>query len=191
MSLTKKLGVVGLAAVTAGAAYIGYKQAEETLAERAFYENYSKNNAPVRQLKTGSDAPEINQQSFNGKGHVNLADLNDKVVLLDFWATWCGPCKAVTPEIEKIYSECKDKGLEVISIATMEKSEDDLRAYLQKHNFAYPVVFDKNEQLKQAYAVQGIPRFVLIKNGKIEAISEGLGRSTDDLLARIRAQLAR
>jgi thiol-disulfide isomerase/thioredoxin len=104
---------------------------------------------------------------------VTLADFKGKVVLMDFWATWCGPCREAMPEVDKIWQRYHDKGVEVVAISN-EKREDVLKFH-QNESYKYPIYLDKDESANFAYGVEGFPTFKIIKNGKIVWESPGYG----------------
>jgi thiol-disulfide isomerase/thioredoxin len=113
---------------------------------------------------------------------ISLLDFRGKVVLLDFWAEWCGPCKASTPIIEKIYNEYKDKDFIVIGMNLDDESDfNKVINYVKTNRIEYPITINGFSVAKK-YDVSGIPRFVLIdKEGKIALIKVGYDPSLYDL----------
>lgn len=96
---------------------------------------------------------------------VSLADLKGKVVLVDYWATWCGPCKMAMPEVERVWKEYGDKGLAVVSVSSEDRPT--VAAFHRQSPFTYPVYLDPNAKLSTDYVIQQIPTFMLIKDGEI------------------------
>jgi ankyrin repeat protein/thiol-disulfide isomerase/thioredoxin len=126
----------------------------------------------------GKLAPLFTLKDFDDK-QVNLADFKGKVVLLDFWATWCGPCRMVIPHLETIHSKYKDQGLVVIGIND-EKDHDRVKEFA-KGQISYLILLDASEQFKQ-YGIRGIPTlFYLDREGKIRYYELGFapGRELD------------
>jgi peroxiredoxin len=99
-------------------------------------------------------------KDMNG-ANMKLADLKGKVVLLNFWATWCAPCLMEIPEFVKAYEEHKSKGFEIVGVLT-EDSGDQLKAFASEHNMNYPLVINTPE-LEDAYGpIFGLPTSVMI-----------------------------
>ena len=90
-----------------------------------------------------------------------LSDHRGKVVLLNFFATWCGPCNMEAPELAKLYSEYTDRGLEVLAVCLDSDNKTALARFVSEHGVTYPV-FAKSSEGEKAYAVAGIPFTVLI-----------------------------
>ncbi len=92
---------------------------------------------------------------------VSLKSLRGRVVLLDFWATWCGPCKMSMPGIERIHKKFKDKPVSVYGVVTWERPGGDPAGFMKKNSYTYPLLF-KGDDLCRQYGFNGIPAFVLI-----------------------------
>lgn len=98
---------------------------------------------------------------------VSLSSLKGKVVLLNFWATWCPPCREEMPALNKLYKEYKDKGLVVIAVSTDRKAEY-VKDYLGKYPVNFPVLMDPDIKVSRQYRVFSMPTsFLLDKNGII------------------------
>ncbi len=112
-------------------------------------------------------APAIALPKLAGPGHVNLADLKGKVVYVDFWASWCGPCRKSLPELNALYGELKDKGFEVLAV-NLDETAALGSDFLKQHPVDYPVVFDGSKRLPDLYQVDAMPTsFVLDQKGVI------------------------
>jgi thiol-disulfide isomerase/thioredoxin/outer membrane lipoprotein-sorting protein len=117
-------------------------------------------------LLVGQLAPDVTLTRADGT-KVMLSSLRGKPVLLDFWATWCGPCIASMPSLHHIYEEVKGKEIEVIAIDEDSKS-DDATNYLTRHKYAWADFHDTDEQLQKAFEGEAIPLTVLLDaQGKI------------------------
>lgn len=124
-------------------------------------------------------------------GFISLKDLKGKVVLLDFWAEWCGPCKMATPIIVSLYEKYKNSGFVIIGMNLDDESDfDKVIEYIKKSKIEYPVTI-KGFSVAQKYGVKGIPHFVLIdKNGSISLTITGFIQSLEiDLTSSIEALL--
>jgi thiol-disulfide isomerase/thioredoxin len=121
-------------------------------------------------LSPGKIAPDFSQSKQDGKP-LKLSDLKGKVVLIDFWASWCGPCRRENPNVVKLYEKYQKNGFTVLSVS-LDQNKDQWLAAVKKDNLTWPNhVSDlkgwSNEAAKQ-YKVTGIPFTVLVdKEGKI------------------------
>ena len=183
MNTKNKLALAGLAAVIAGAGYIGYKGINDAAEERAYYKDLGTRT----EIKPGMVAPDFTLKSLDGK-EVSLSKLEDKIVLLDFWATWCGPCQELTPHLERLYQECKDQGLEVVQIAT-HNEEGDLKKYLDMHKPPFSIFHDKDKALWREYDLHGIPALFAIEKGKVKYMSTGYGAASLDLIKKVKEEI--
>jgi len=119
---------------------------------------------------------------------VNLAALRGNVVLIDFWATWCGPCMAEKPNVKAAYEAFKDQGFEIVGIS-LDRSKRDLTAYLERENISWPNLFDQEQPLSLAekFSIDSIPAFFLIdRNGRVASVNPRgpqLHREIERLLA--------
>jgi cytochrome c biogenesis protein CcmG/thiol:disulfide interchange protein DsbE len=108
-------------------------------------------------------------KDMNG-GNVRMSDYKGQVILLNFWATWCGPCKHEIPAFVELYNAYKDKGFVVLGLSTDDKPEQ-LKKFAQQMNMTYPVLVgsDRSDIIDEAYGpMWGIPvSFLIMKDGTI------------------------
>jgi len=101
---------------------------------------------------------------------VDLSKLQGKVVLIDFWATWCGPCRAELPNVKAAYEKLHPKGFEIIGIS-FDKSKSDLQAFIAKEKMPWQQYFDGlfwDNKIGKKYGIQGIPTMWLVdKKGNL------------------------
>ncbi len=124
------------------------------------------------QLRIGDAVPEI--ELPNTKDSViRLSSMQGKVVLIDFWASWCAPCRASNPYIQKLYSKYKDKGFEVIGVSLDTKQKEWLKA-IKQDRLKYTQVIDNSgwrSKVAERYFVELLPtNFLVDRTGKIVAI---------------------
>jgi cytochrome c biogenesis protein CcmG, thiol:disulfide interchange protein DsbE len=93
--------------------------------------------------KIGGPAPTFALQRLDATGTLSLASLRGKAVVLNFWASWCGPCKAEAPALEKLWRQYRGRGVVFVGVDSNDASSD-ARRFLAAHRITYPVVSDKN-----------------------------------------------
>lgn len=100
----------------------------------------------------------------------HLQDLRGKVVLVNFWATWCPPCRKEMPDLDALYNKFKDRGFVVLAISDEEAAK--VTPYIAEHKVSYPVMLDPGRKVNDAFIVEGIPKsFVYDRSGKLVAQS--------------------
>ncbi|RAJ11108.1 peroxiredoxin [Chitinophaga skermanii] len=127
----------------------------------------------AKTIKLGAKAPGFTQQDVNGKP-VSLASLKGKTVLVEFWASWCGPCRAENPNLREQYAVYKDKGFEIIGVSLDDK-KDKWQEAIAKDGLPWIHVSDLkgwNNEVGRLYGVRAVPaNYLLDKDGNIMAIS--------------------
>jgi peroxiredoxin len=132
-------------------------------------------------IKTGQTAPDFTLQDLSDKPVALSSFRGQKVVLMDFWATWCGPCRMSMPGLQALADKYQDHGLEILSLDQGETAEP-VRDFIQKQKYTFHVLLDKDHDVGGKYGVQGIPTLVLIdKNGVVQWIRVGYSGKEDDL----------
>lgn len=113
------------------------------------------------------DAPDFTLQDLDGKT-ISLSALRGKVVILDFWATWCGPCRKTMPLLDKYYTDGKPADVKIYGVNVWERGgTDKVKPFIVERGFHFPILYGTND-LASAYGVQGIPTMVVIdQQGKI------------------------
>lgn len=146
----------------------------------------SKNHELVGQKAPLFMAPTLDDSRFDLAEH-----LGQGVIILDFWATWCGPCVAALPVLAEVSRQYEDKGVRFFAIDLSEEP-DVVRAFLEEHKIAARIVMDRDGAIGNLYKVEAIPQTVIIdKEGTVQVVHEGvppnlkseLRRELDDVLA--------
>jgi peroxiredoxin len=136
--------------------------------------------AAVKPDKERKSAPEFSLKDSNGQT-VHLADYKGKVVLLDFWATWCGPCKIEIPWFMEFEQQFKNRGFAVLGVSMDEDGWDAVKPYIEDHKINYRVLLG-NEQVSDIYGgLDALPTTLLIdRQGKIASIHIGLSMGKEE-----------
>ncbi len=135
------------------------------------------------QVTIGQEAPEISLPNAVGN-NISLSSLKGKVVLIDFWASWCGPCRKSNPGIVKLYNKYKAQGFEVYGVSLDESKKKWINA-VKKDKITYTQVIDINvweSDVALKYGIEAIPtNFLMDKTGKIVAIDLE-GKDLDEMV---------
>ena len=123
--------------------------------------------------KGGPPAPDFDLPDLDG-GRIRLADYSGRVVLVDFWATWCGPCRLQAQILEELYKEFQGPSVEFLAISLGEP-DDIVREFVEKSPFPYPVAIDTEEVLGVSLQVYALPTVMVIDTqGRITYLRPGL-----------------
>lgn len=121
----------------------------------------------------GSPAPAFDGRSLEGRP-IRLEALRGRVVLLDFWATWCPPCVASMPTLDRLHDELGERGLTVIGVNQEPGEAPRVRAFLESRGLDFPVVMDAGA-IAQTYGVRSLPTtFLVDREGEVRASYRGL-----------------
>ncbi len=120
--------------------------------------------------------PEFSLSDMSGKLW-NAESLSQKLVLIDYWATWCEPCKKLMPVLEKLHKKYQSKGFELLSVSIDEK-RDDLEKFLTKKKFSNPVIHDQSQTFGK-WGVRVIPTTFLVKDGQIVGQWTGVTKESE------------
>jgi peroxiredoxin len=123
----------------------------------------------------GEAAPVFSLRDIDGK-QVSLGDFKDKVVLINFWATWCQPCQVEMPHLQKMHMEFADQGFVVLSISIDEaRSASMVKPLIRKNGYTFPVLLDKDTSVVAQYNPSKVLPFtvVLDRSHKIQVVHQG------------------
>jgi cytochrome c biogenesis protein CcmG, thiol:disulfide interchange protein DsbE len=134
--------------------------------------------------KTGDLAPEISGKSMTGD-QIVLSQMEGHPVLVNFWATWCGPCRAEFPALERSYKKNKDQGFIVLGVNSGDDNSDDgVMTFIRNSVVSFPIVRDPGDRLGRSYRINGLPTsFFVDKKGVIRDIVVG-GPMSDEFIAK-------
>jgi cytochrome c biogenesis protein CcmG/thiol:disulfide interchange protein DsbE len=109
-------------------------------------------------------APKVDLEKLDGGGTMSLASLRGKIVVLNFWASWCGPCKDEAPLLQQISLQYADQGVVVLGIDSQDASSDG-RAFAGRYHLTYPLLHTAGSDLSHRWGVTGYPETFLIDRG--------------------------
>ncbi|WP_203246431.1 thiol-disulfide oxidoreductase ResA [Sporosarcina beigongshangi] len=123
----------------------------------------------VKVLAVGDKAPDFELVDLDGTKH-RLSDYKGQGVFLNFWGTWCGPCKKEMPHMESQHIAFEGKGVHILAINNAE-STLKVEAFRDQYELTFPIAIDKDKSVKEAYNIVPLPTtFLINKEGKIEKI---------------------
>jgi thiol-disulfide isomerase/thioredoxin len=135
------------------------------------------NTSSALAVSAGDKAPEFKIPRLESKGMISLKQFRGKVVYVDFWASWCGPCRQSLPALNDIRKEFRKKGFEVIAI-NLDEERDDAMEFLKEFPVAYPTARDTSGKVPEAYGLVGMPTAYLVdKKGNVQLVHEGFKES--------------
>ncbi|MGH7422299.1 MAG: redoxin domain-containing protein [Candidatus Methylomirabilales bacterium] len=129
--------------------------------------------------EVGYIAPDFALPSLGGQT-VRLSDLRGKAVLLNFWATWCAPCRLEMPTMDKAYQEYKSRGLEILAVSLDAGSNSVVKNFMRELKLDFPVLLDPDMEVLRLYRMVGIPAsFLIDKQGIVRHREVGYRDWTD------------
>ncbi len=116
--------------------------------------------AGLKPIKAGTQLIDFELESLEG-GMVKLSSFKGKVVFLNFWATWCPPCVAEMPSMQKLYDHFKKQGLEIIAV-DLQEDKAAVQKFVDKHNITFTAVLDRTGRIGSLYGARNIPTTYII-----------------------------
>jgi peroxiredoxin len=141
------------------------------------------NTDAAAQAMVGKPAPDFTLDSLEGP-QTKLSALKGNVVILDFWATWCGPCIMAMPELSKYHDELKDKPVKLIGVNVGER-KPQVAKFVKQHKVTFPIVLDTTETTAESFSVSGFPTtFIIDKEGVIRKVINAYAPGRNDRTIR-------
>lgn len=141
-------------------------------------------------IQAGNLAPDFKLPLLNGQ-EASLSGLRGKVVLVNFWATWCPPCVAEMPYIQQIFNDARLKkaGVEILAVDVGE-NQATVAKFINKYGYTFPVLLDSNSEVAQMYKIRAFPTTLLIdKNGIIVMVKVGAFANKAEIESRLKKVL--
>ena len=118
-------------------------------------------------------SPDVMLKALDGQNH-SLTQHAGKLVLVNFWATWCQPCIREMPSMERLYARYKPQGLEIVAISLDQGNEQEVRDFAAKYKLTFPIVLDPEHKAKALYKVRGLPTTYLVdRKGQVAGYGVG------------------
>lgn len=119
-------------------------------------------------VEVGSKAPQFHAHRLHSDKQVSLDDYKGQVLLINVWATWCGPCRVEMPSIEQLYRTYGPRGLKVVGVSVDDVGDDQIAAFAKEFGLTFDIVHDSSFKIERDYQVTGYPStFVIAKDGVI------------------------
>lgn len=112
-------------------------------------------------IKLGGSAPDFKLWNLQGKA-VSLSDYRGSVVFVNFWATWCGPCKVEMPAMERLYRDYRQKGLEILAVSTDAQGSSVTRPFQKTMGLTFPILHDSDYSIGRLYGARTLPMTFLV-----------------------------
>ena len=121
----------------------------------------------INPIKGNKKAPDFSLKDLNGK-EVEIRQFKGKVVFLNFWATWCGPCKEEMPGMQALHQQLKEKNFVMLTISVDYEGIKPVQEFMSKQQYTFPVLLDPKGETLDLFEVKGIPTtFLIDKKGKM------------------------
>ena len=149
----------------------------------------------VNQVTVGSPAPTFRVTTLAKGDTVSFDRYKGQIILLNIWATWCQPCEAEMPSLQKLYEAMGPKGLKIVAVSIDKDPPDEVQAWLNQRHLTFEVLQDQSGKIQQTYQTTGVPEsFILDKNGvivkKVIGAIEWTEPGTEALISRLLEQRA-
>lgn len=163
-TLRRYWNLISFALLILGAAWIWMSRTDPSAV--------SANRLPAPQ--EGFPAPDFTLKTLSGD-QITLSDFQGNPVLINLWASWCGPCRAEMPDIQEVYDEYKDQGFVVLAVnATNQDRVKGVQTFVDKHDLTFPILLDQSGSVSDLYNLRSLPTsFFITPDGTIHKIVIG------------------
>lgn len=128
--------------------------------------------SPVQSSEVSGPAPDFTLKSNQGK-NLKLSEHRGEVILLNFWASWCGPCRQEMPELEKLQARYQDYGFTILGV-NVEEDSSKADGVLRKTPVSFPILYDTSNKVSKVYDVRAMPSTVMIdRDGNMRYLHKG------------------
>ena len=150
--------------------------------------------APPPSPREGFSAPAFNLDLLdaeNSASKVTLSDYRGQVVMINFWATWCPPCREEMPAIQAVFEDYKEQGFVVLAVnTTFQDNELEVKDFVLEYNLSFPILLDISGEVSQQYQLRGLPSTYFIdRKGVIQAVVVGGPMNETMIRSRVAAML--
>ncbi|NOH12825.1 MAG: TlpA family protein disulfide reductase [Chloroflexi bacterium] len=173
----ERLSLTSIIILTAGAAWIAVTAAFAA----------PTTDGEIRAPQSGFSAPDFTLLTSDDES-ITLSELRGKAVLVNLWASWCGPCRAEMPAMQRIYEEYENDGFVVLAVnATNQDNVTNALAFVQEHQLTFPILLDVTGEVSQMYQLRALPSSFFIRpDGVIEEVV--IGGPMAEALLRVRVE---
>lgn len=140
-------------------------------------------------IEKGNIAPDFELQQLGG-GTVKLSDLRGKKVILNLWATWCPPCRAEMPDMQRFHEENKEKGIVIlgVNLTDTETSPEAVDAFVKSYGITFPILLDPEREVANVYKAISIPTsYIIDSNGVVQ--NKYIGPMTEEIMENMLADI--
>ncbi len=171
----KVFGIIVVMALLFGGFYMFSKEnnTKQDVSNNTVEENIDEENIDERsqEVAVGKIAPNFTLKNLNGE-EVSLSDYEGKIVLINFWATWCGYCDKEMPDLQRIHKENEDL---VVLAVDVKENKEDVQSYIDKGNYDFPILLDENGETSINYLVSAFPTSYFVdKKGILLGAVQGM-----------------